>query len=134
VAFADAVSAATGDARRLLDATVPGAQSWQRERDRDVGRRQFDAPRALWLGTLVRTIEVELGRRAAPFRLSILTLPVRGLWSMPAAVGEEVAGRPGLWPSPALLLSGQLRSDTVELERILRPIIIRGALGTDPDP
>jgi hypothetical protein len=130
-AFADAVAGATGDVRRLLDATLPAAESWQRDQDRAAGLPRFDPQQALWLGTLVRAIEAELGCRAAPFRLAILTLPVRGLWSMPAAIGEEVAGRPGLQPSPALLLSRQLRSDDVELERVLRPFIIRGILGAD---
>jgi hypothetical protein len=132
VAFADAVADATGDARRLLDATLPAAEAWQREQD--AGRPQVDPQHAMWLGTLVRSLEAELGSAPAPFRLSLLTLPVSGLWSMVAAVGEEVAERPGLWPSPALLLSRQLRSDEIELARVLRPHLIRGVLGLDRDP
>lgn len=78
---------------------------------------------ALAVNEIVRAVEQQLGRRAAPFRLDLLTLPVRGLWRREAAVGAEVGDRSGLQPSPALLLSQHLRADRAELERVVRPVI-----------
>jgi hypothetical protein len=124
--FEDAVADATGDVRALLDAVLPAAQAWARERDR-ARLERFMESRAVYslaITGVLRSAERELGRRLGPFRLDLLTLPVRGLWSRRVAVGAEVPELPGLHPSPALLLSGHLQSDPVELERALRPIIV----------
>jgi hypothetical protein len=125
-AFEDAVAEASGDARVLLDAALPAAEMWARARDRTrVDRlRQSQAAFGLGIAGALRSAERDLGRPLCRFRVDLLALPVRGLWSRRVAVGVEVAGRPGLQPSPALLLSGHTWSDPAELERVLRPVIV----------
>jgi hypothetical protein len=120
VAFEDAVAGAGADIRPLLDAGLTPARRWARE------QALFrPSPRhGLEIVELVHSVEQQQGRQAAPFHLDLLTLPVRGFWSGRAAVGRELPGQPGLHPSLALLLSGQLRADRAELDRVLRPVIV----------
>jgi hypothetical protein len=61
-------------------------------------------------GRIVAAVEKELGRRSAPFELNLVTLPVRGSWSRLTAAG--------------LLLSYATRGDVIEMERVLRPLIV----------
>ena len=62
------------------------------------------------LGRLVRETEVELGRRARPFRLSVLEIPVAGrVWVRTA---EE-----------QLLVSSRLAGDVSVVERAMRGLI-----------
>ncbi|WP_033291382.1 hypothetical protein [Amycolatopsis jejuensis] len=61
------------------------------------------------LGRLVRETEVELGRRARPFRLSVLEVPV--------------AGRVWLRTEHRLLVSSRLAADVPELDHAMRTLI-----------
>jgi hypothetical protein len=111
-ALNDAVAAASGGLRALVDAVLPAAHAWANDRKREHVNQFLGLPRAqrVAVTTIVRSVERELGRRVGPFQLRLVTLPVRGLWSRRIAAAE-------------LLLSGHLRADQVEFDRVLRPIV-----------
>lgn len=69
-------------------------------------------------GDVVRSVERDLGRRAAPFRLRITVLPVSGAWW--AARGPS-----------HLLVSEQFRADTLAYGSVLRPVVATLAEGSD---
>jgi hypothetical protein len=69
--------------RPLLAAGLDAANAWYAEREReDFDERRFGDRfgAALPIGGIVREIERELGRPAAPFNLLISIVPVKGVW------------------------------------------------------
>lgn len=83
------------DLRALIAIGLPGADAWFRARkseDIDVIRRE-GRPRMPPVSEVVRQVEDELGRVAAPFDLLISILPVTGLWGRRVARDHVLASR-----------------------------------------
>lgn len=70
------------DLRALIGVGLPGADAWFRARKREYIEliRREGRPRMPAVGEVVRQVEGELGRVAAPFDLLISVLPVAGVW------------------------------------------------------
>lgn len=92
----------------LLDAASTTATSL-RERDDRLAMAGMKASGVV-LPKLVRSIEKELGHKAAPFALDILILPVEGVWLHAAAPQRVLTNRATF-------------SDSHHLHRLLGPVI-----------
>ena len=93
---------------RLLPEAAAAAENFRVADGLDMRRRwEADGPA---LPRLVRSIEKELGRKAAPFELEIVILPVAGQWLH--------------WLAPQrVLMNRAAQSDPAVLRRLLGPVI-----------
>lgn len=83
------------DLRALIAVGLSGADTWfnaRKREDIDVIRRE-GRPRMPPVGEVVKQVEGELGRTAAPFDLLISVLPVAGVWGRRARRDHVLVSR-----------------------------------------
>jgi hypothetical protein len=98
------------DLRALISIGLPGSQAWFRARKHEFIEDQREGRPRRPVGKIVKQVEADLGRAAAPFDLLISILPVAGVW------GSRVR-------HDHVLISRALSCQDTEFATFLEPVI-----------
>lgn len=98
------------DLRALISLGLPSSNAWFRARKHEFIEDQREGRSRRPVGKIVKQVEADLGRAAAPFDLLISILPVTGLWGNRARPDH-------------VLISRALSCEETEFAAFLEPVI-----------